>query len=161
MRKQCKRKVWALVDPVSYAIDGAAITPRKELDKLLARELGALDAFTRGRARMAEWQELVAMVNVTETICGAGIGPEALPSVRGAEAALVDAARRYQDTGRMGLTGEGIKAIRDVIEYHDLQRSSISRSEYERLIRLTSSRIKSGAGTIDLDKTLGPPREKV
>jgi hypothetical protein len=61
----------------------------------------------------------------------------------------------------MGLTGEGIKAIRDVIEYHDLQRSSISRSEYERLIRLTSSRIKSGAVTIDLDKTLGPPREKV
>ena len=99
MRKKCRRKVWALVDPVSYAIDGAAITPRKDLDKLLARELGALDAFTRGRARMAEWQELVAMVNVTETICNAGIGPEALPSVKAAEAALVDAARRYQETG--------------------------------------------------------------
>lgn len=91
MRKRCKRKVWALVNPVEHAINGAGITSRKDLDSLLVRELAS---------------------------------------------------------------GPGIQALRSVIEWHDLQRSAIPRSQYEEAIRLTAARIKSGHATIDLGKTL-------
>jgi hypothetical protein len=43
----------------------------------------------------------------------------------------------------MGLSGEGIQAVRDLIEYADLQQSSISRSEFERYIQKTINFIKS------------------
>jgi hypothetical protein len=43
----------------------------------------------------------------------------------------------------MGLSGEGIQSIRDLIQYADLQQSSISRSEFERYIKKTKDYIKS------------------
>jgi hypothetical protein len=74
-----------------------------------------------------------------------GVGPEALPHCQQAQNALEQAALRYQSTMRMGLSGTGINALRDVFEYHDLQRRSISRSEYEKYIIKTRQRIMSRA----------------
>lgn len=154
MRKRCKRKVWALVNPIEHAINGAGITSRKDLDYLLVRELASLDAFTRGKATMREWSDMVNVNNITQTLAGMGVGREALPDCHAAESALIEAARRFNDSQRMGLSGPGIQALRAVMEWHDLQRSSIPRSQYEEAIRLTAARIKSGHATIDLGKTL-------
>jgi hypothetical protein len=155
MRKRCNRKVWALLNPIQHATEGAAITPRETLNTLLRRELSSLDAFTKGSARMAEWSDMVNVNNLAQTLAGMGVGREALQDCHDAEQALIDAARRYQETKRMGLSGPGITALRNVVEWHDLQRSSIPRSQYEEAIRLTAARIKSGYATIDLEKTLG------
>jgi len=157
MRKRCVRKVWALLSTVDHAISGARITSREDLDKLLARELSSLDAFAHGKAQMSEWVDMAHVNNLTQTLAGMGIGTEAMPDCHKAEDGLIDAARRFQETGRMGLNGPTIQALRDVIEWHDLQRSSIPRSQYEEAIRLTAARIKSGHATIDLAKTLGVP----
>jgi hypothetical protein len=56
---------------------------------------------------------------------------------------MLKAAERYQNTKIMGLSGVGIKAIKNVWEFHDLQRTSIPRSEYEKMIRKTANYIKS------------------
>ena len=150
MRKRCKRKVLALVNPLEYAIEGARISDRTALDRLLVRELASLDAFTRGKASLQEWSDLASMNNVAQTLATMGVGKEVMPVCHQAEEELIEAAKRFERTGRMGLTGEGIKVLRDLIEYHDLQRASISRSQYEEGIRLTGARIKSGYATTDL-----------
>jgi hypothetical protein len=93
--------------------------------------------------------------NLTQTLAGMGVGYEAMPDAHKAEAGLIEAAERFQRTGKMGLSGPAIQALRDVIEWHSLQRSSIPRSQYEQAIRLTGARIKSGHATIDLAKTIG------
>jgi hypothetical protein len=155
MRKRCVRKVWTLLNTVQHAIDGASITPAAQLDQLQMRELASLDAFTHGKARMQEWSDMVNVNNLAQTLAGMGVGRnEVLPVCHQAEAALIEAAERFQRTGRMGLSGPGIQVLRDVIEYHSLQRSSIPRSQYEEAIRLTGARIRSGHATIDLGKTL-------
>jgi hypothetical protein len=66
-----------------------------------------------------------------------------LPYCEDAQKALLEAAERYQKTGKMGLSGQGIRAIKDVWEFHDIQRTSIARSEYEKMIRKTANYIKS------------------
>jgi hypothetical protein len=43
----------------------------------------------------------------------------------------------------MGLSGEGIQSVRDLIQYADLQQSSIARSEFEKYIQKTKDYIKS------------------
>jgi hypothetical protein len=48
----------------------------------------------------------------------------------------------------MGLDGQGIKAIRELIEYADLQQGSISRSEFERYIQKTKDYIKSNGNLV-------------
>lgn len=147
-RKKCKRKHWSTApgfNPVLHAILGACITDKQALDDLHLRELSGLDAMTHGIGSLQEWHDLSAVLNLCETAANMGIGPEALPVCKLAQAGLIEAARRFESTGRMGLSGTAIQAVRDVIEYHHLQRSSISRSQYEKVIATTTKRIKSKA----------------
>ena len=143
MRKRTKRKHWALLDCVSHAIVGAAITHRERLDKLRMLEYSALDAITRGQGTVTDWRTLVDVLNLAEMMGKNGVGPEVLPICEKAQASLHKAAMRYQETMRMGLDGVGIQAIRELIEYADLQQSSIPRSEFEKYIQKTKNYIKS------------------
>jgi hypothetical protein len=48
----------------------------------------------------------------------------------------------------MGLSGEGIQAVRDLIEYADLQQSSIPRSDFEKYIQKTKDYIRSNGNLV-------------
>jgi hypothetical protein len=143
MRKQVKRKVWALLNPLKHAIEGACITDREKLDKLRMMEYSALDAITKGMGTIQDWHTLTEVLNLSETMARGGVGPEVLPVCEKAQKALYEAAERYQSTMRLGLTGEGIQAVRELIEFADLQQSSVSRSEFERYIQKTRDYLKS------------------
>ena len=144
MRKHTRRKVWQLVNPIEHAILGAQITHQKSLDALQLRELSSLEAMTSGKGGIQEWSDLVAILNLCETMAKGGIGPEALEHCQIAEQDLQKAARAG-DGKVMSLSIAGIKAIREVLAYHHMQRTSISRAEYERWIEKTHNRIKSKA----------------
>jgi hypothetical protein len=144
MRKRTNRKIWMLINPLRHAILGAGITETRVLDKLRIRELAAIEAMSKGMGTIVEWQELADMMNICEVMASVGgIGPEALPYCQDAQEALTEAARRFESTGKMGLSGVGLNALREVYEYHDLQRSSVPRSVYEQMIIKTRNRVKS------------------
>jgi len=143
MRKRTKRKMWNLIDPIQHAIVGAAITHREKLDKLRMMEYSALDSMTKGSGTVTDWRTLVDVLNLSEMMGKGGIGPEVLPICEKAQASLHKAAMRYQETMQMGLDGVGIKSIRDLIEYADLQQGSIPRSEFEKYIQKTKDYIRS------------------
>ncbi len=144
MRKRTKRKVWNLIDPLTHAIVGAAITQRDKLDKLRTLEYSALESITKGQGTVQDWRTLVDVLNLSEMMARGGIGEnEVLPVCEKAQKALHEAAIRFEKTKKLGLSGEGIQAIRDLIAYADLQQSSISRSEFEKYIQKTKNYIKS------------------
>jgi hypothetical protein len=150
-RKKCKRKVWAEINPIEHAIEGARFTPELVLDQLRMRELAAVDAFAHGHATIQHWNDMVAMLNVCEQMANAKIGPEALPACVDAQAHLVDAQQRFQRIGKMGMTGPGIEAMRQLYQWHDVQRQSISRSEYDRQIKKTVNKVKGkGRDVVEL-----------
>ncbi len=149
MRKRTKRKViWNLVNPIGHAMVGAAITPRQTLDKLRFLEYSALEAITKGMGTIQDWRTLVDVLNLSEVMSKAGVGPEVLPVCEKAQEALHKAAMRYQETMRMGLDGEGIQALRELLEYADLQQASISRSEFEKYVKKTRDYIKSNGDRV-------------
>lgn len=151
MRKATRRKVYQLVDPIKHAKEGACITGDKELSQLRGIELSALHAMCSGKGKVSDWEQLVGMVNLCETMAKGGIGHEALPYCQQAERELLASAKRYEETKCMGLTAAGINALREVYAYHDLQRISISRGEYDRWIRKTVNLLKSKApGVVDV-----------
>lgn len=151
MRKQTKRKHWNLVDPITHAIVGASITDRGRLDKLRMVEYSALESITKGKGTIADWQTLVDVLNLAEIMGRSGVGPEVLPICEVAQDALHKAALRFQTTKKMGISGVGIKAIRELIEYADLQQSSIPRADLEKYIEKTRNKIKSyGAKVVEI-----------
>ena len=143
MKKRCNRRHWNLIDPVAHAIAGASITDQKSLNKLRLMELSAIESMAKGNGTTEDWQNIVNMLNICEVMATNGIGPEALVYCEIAQQSLTEAARRYEIIKRMGLSGNGIQAVREVYAYHDLQRTSISRSQYERMIDKTRKHLQS------------------
>ena len=144
MKKQTHRKIYLTnINPITHALAGASITERNILDGQRSKEYLALDAIVRGMGEINDWRVLTDTLNITEMMGNNGIGPEALPTCAEAQKALIQAKERYERTGKMGFDGPGIKAMRDLIEYADLQQSSISRSLFEKMIQKTSNYIRS------------------
>jgi hypothetical protein len=142
-RKRCKRKIWGKVNVIEYAITGAAITSEDKLDELRMSELIAIESMVKGNGTTNDWKVIVDMMNIAETMSSSGIGIEVLKVCRVVQKEMEDAAKRYESTRKMGLTGTGIRYVKDLYALHDLQRTSISRSEYERMIDKTINYIKS------------------
>ena len=143
MRKRCKRKIWQKVNPIEFAIAGAAITAEDKLDKLRMGELSAIESMVKGNATTADWRILVDMLNVAETMSTNGIGIEVLEVCQIVQKEMEAAAHRYEKTRKMGLSGTGIRYIKELYALHDLQRTSVSRSEFERMIDKTINYIRS------------------
>ena len=150
MKKQCRRKVYQLRNPITTAIEGACITPLETLQTLTDRESEAIDAMMTGKGNLRYWQDIVDMNNVCQQMGRDGIGPECLVDCMMAEIELKAAAKRYEKTGKMGLTAVGIKSIQNVQEWHKLQRASISRKEYERQIAKTLHKLRSRSSEVDV-----------
>jgi len=90
----------------------------------------------------------VDVMNLSEVMGKAGIGPEVLPICEKAQEALHKAAMHYQKTLHLVLDYQGIEALRDLIEYADLQQGSISRSEFEKYVKKTKDYIKSNGDRV-------------
>jgi len=143
MKKKCRRKIWAKVNPIEYAITGAAITAEDKLDVLRLGELSAIDSMIKGNATTNDWRILVDMLNIAEIMAINGIGIEVLEVCEIVQKEMEAAAHRYEKTRKMGLSGTGIRYIKELYELHDLQRTSISRAEFERMIDKTINYIRS------------------
>ena len=143
MKKRCKRKVWQLVNPIDMAVMGACVSAKKPLDTLRLAELSAIDEMVTGKGTTESFRWICDVINISETLGKMGVGPEALPLCEAAQKAMLEAADRYQKTKRMGLSGEGIKAVKELWEIHDLQRTSVARSVYESAILKTKNTIQS------------------
>jgi hypothetical protein len=148
MRKRCIRRVYQLVNPITLAVQGAAITPQKALDMLRLRELSAIESFRAGSAEVSDWRTLADLVNLTETMATEGVGHDALPTCHAAQAALERAHDRREATGHFGIDGPGLQALRELYEWHDAQRSAIARSRYEQLIALTVARMRTAMSQV-------------
>lgn len=139
-----KRKQFKVTyDPLGLAMLGAAVTDKATLDKLRMLELSAIEAFRVGSATPTDWQAMADLVNLSESMAQAGIGPEAIPIAAEAERHLLETADRYQRTGKVATTGPGLVAFRELYEYHDLQRQSVARSVYESHIIKVANQIRS------------------
>jgi hypothetical protein len=143
MRKKTRRKIYELVNPVLWAMQGAAITDKASCDKLALGELSAIESIAKGSGTVWEFRLLADMLNLCERMAENGIGPEALAPCEAFNDELSGMAERYEKTGKMLFTGAGLQLAREVQEYHDLQRQSITRSEYERMIKKTADYIRS------------------
>jgi hypothetical protein len=129
--------------PVTHAIVGASITDEESLEILRKKENGSMEAFRNGAATPHDWNNINAVVQLAESMAAANIGPEVMVHVKIAEMHLIDAHDRYKRIGKMGSTGPGLQSFQDIIEYHELQRTSVSRSVYESHIKRVTDMIRS------------------
>jgi hypothetical protein len=134
-----------LANPIALAIMNAAVMDTAEVERRRTIELSAIESFRTGRATRDDWMAIADIANVCETLAHDGIGPEALPASLAAQEALGAAHARHAAGGSLGVTGPQLQAFRELYEYHDLQRQSISRGRYDQAVKKTADRIRGSA----------------
>lgn len=154
MKKKSKyRPRPVLLNTLEFVKEGLVVTPDEQLNKLRIKELASLEAFRTGSADLVDWHNVTAMLNLAETMARAGIGEEVLSVCMQAQDHLVESAKRYERIGKMGASGPALQCWRDLYEYHDLQRTSVTRAEYEKLIQKAFDRERSKSPEVtDLTK---------
>lgn len=150
MRKQTRRKIWDTTKcPITHAMVGASITDDESLNFLRRAESASMEAFRNGTATKQDWNQINAVTRFAESMADAGIGPEVMVHCKIAEMHLLDAQQRYERIGKMGSTALGLQSFQDIIEWHDLQRTSVSRSVYEKHLKRVTDMIRSRSSKIN------------
>lgn len=142
-RKRTRRKIYELVCPITHAITGASITDEASLNVLRKRENASYEAFRTGTANKQDWNNINAVAQLAESMSQANIGPEVMVHVRIAEMHLVECQERHKRTGKMGATGLALQAFKELIEWHELQRTAVARSVYESHIKRVTDMIRA------------------
>jgi hypothetical protein len=150
MRKQTRRKIWSTnINPVAHAMAGASITDAESLNILRTKENASMEAFRNGSATKQDWNNINAVVRLAESMAAANIGPEVAVHCKIAEMHLLDAQDRFKRLGKMGSTALGLQSFQEIIEWHELQRTSVARSVYEKHIKRVTDMIKSRSSKIN------------
>lgn len=143
-----RRRIYQLVNPITMAIEGAAITPMDKINKLRAMELSTIETFVSGTANDFMWHQIESMMLVSASMAQANIGPEALDACHRCRQALDSVRTRYDRTGKWGVSADELQAFRDVYSYIDLQRQSIDRRTFETHIRKATNMAMSGVSQV-------------
>ena len=130
MRKHCQRRRYDLSrHPVREALLGGVI-PAADWLPLRTRELMCLDALAAGTGHLEDVLQLRASIETAAGLAGMGYGPETLPALQAARAALLRIGA--QPPGAM-LAGAGDLAdLREALTIHDAQREVVPRRDHER-----------------------------
>jgi hypothetical protein len=149
MRKQTRRKIWdTSINPIMHAMVGASIVDDESLNILRKKENDSMAAFRNGSATKQDWNNINAVVCLAESMAVANIGPEVMVPCKIAEMHLLDAQDRFKRLGKMGSTALGLQSFQDVIEWHELQRTSVARSVYEKHLKRVTDMIRSKSSKI-------------
>ncbi|MGL4573569.1 MAG: hypothetical protein ACRCV9_02140 [Burkholderiaceae bacterium] len=96
---------------------------QSQRDKVMLVFLTALDAIAHGKhPGQEEWRQLADCLNTLETLAlhqGKLIPGEVMPMVDAAAAGMVDAAKRFADTGTIRVSGMALEALRDAVSVYD------------------------------------------
>ena len=137
-----KRIPRPLFNPLIMAMAGASIMTTEERDRIRMIELSAMEEFRRGSATIDDWQLIANMCNICHILAKKGYGPEALPSIEKMQEHMSRLNKQYIEHGKMTITMAALDAMRDVYEYADLQRQSVSRGAYEKANREMLNRVE-------------------
>jgi hypothetical protein len=144
-RKRCRRTVWALINPITHAMTGAAITSTALLDQQRLMELSALEQFKKGVPSQDDWRIFADVSNVAFVMGESGIDPEVQTLCAQADAMLEACFLRYKKHSTIGRVAGEYEALAALWARHDQQRSGISRAAYDAAITKTANKIRGAS----------------
>ena len=144
MKKPFRSKWSRDANILARVVTGVLPTPEGLLERQRMVELQAIEAFAKGYATPDDFRVCADMLNVAETMAFNGIGrDEVTPVCETCQEQPIAAKDRHDQGKTLGLSAMGLKVLRDLAEYHDLQRTSVDWATYERMIVKTANRIRS------------------
>lgn len=125
---------------------GACITDDSVINVLKLHENAMINAMVNNhKDGLDGFNGICELLGVAETMARNGIGPEVLDSCAIAQNTLQKLKKRYDRWGKWDVTEKELHSINELMEWHNLQRTSVSRGEYERFLKMAKDRMRSRA----------------
>lgn len=110
--------------------DKMPLTEERQKNVVIAYH-NAINAMTNGYADKVHFDTLAYALNIGGVLAANGIGEEYAELIPPAKAALNRCRDRWEKTGKFGLDGEGLQAIKDVADLHRAQMEVTTLAELE------------------------------
>lgn len=125
------------------ALDARAMAADQQLDLVIFCS-SALDALAHGQATDIDVNNLAMISNLSMILCERGIGGNVLDDVIEAQCAVVEIQQRQARTGRIGASGPGLQALRDLVDIHEQQLEAAPMGEVRAAISTMRNRMAAG-----------------
>lgn len=136
------RTIRRVVAAHTTRVEASPLTGSQQRDLGLAYHL-SFQQMLNGGSETA-WYSLAGTLNVCLMLCERGFGAEFENEIKAGMRALMRCKYRQQETGSWALDGEGITAIRRVLELHDAQIEIAERGEIRAAINEVYARVMAG-----------------
>lgn len=114
---------------------------------------GAMETLTKGLAKRADIDTLIAMVNMTEAFARLGFGSDYSDVVRDGLQALRDVGKRGVTSGSFVLKAHEMNALNTAMELHDAQMEVVTLKDMDAAIALVQEEYRLKKMTPILEKT--------
>lgn len=144
-----------LLNPVGYVLESLSpVNSHKSfmLD-LKIKNHGAMETLTKGLAKRADIDTLIAMVNMTEAFARLGFGSDYSDVVRDGLQALRDVGKRGVTSGSFVLKAHEMNALNTAMELHDAQMEVVTLKDMDAAIALVREEYRLKKMTPILEKT--------
>ncbi len=144
MKKPFKSKYSRVQNPVLVAMANAAPITDERNNAWLREENEAMDAMALRRGSNLHWNRLVRMANVSEVMAKTGIGVEVIPVAAEAQVVLAQVHERCKPTGKWEMSMDEIHVMRELSEYHNLQRTAVPYGQFMQCFNRVVNTQKTG-----------------
>jgi len=147
MRKSCKRKHWNTspgFSAVAHAINGACVIDDQILRDIQIRELSAIQSMQDHTATEQDLYDILALHSMAVVMAENGIGKfEVMPVCNQAKTAIANLIKRVEKWGKFDARESEITILRELWDWHDAQRKSIQRSDYDKYLKMAINKQKN------------------
>ena len=155
MRKRSKyRPKHVLLNPMGFVLE--SISPvnshKAFMLDLKIKNHGAMDSLTKGVAKHADIDVLIAMVNMAEAFARLDFGKDYSDVVRDGLQALRDVGKRGAVSGSFVLKAHEMNALNTVMELHDAQLEVVTLKDMDAAIALVREEYRLKKMTPILEK---------
>jgi len=146
-----RRKYTSVKNPVLMAIENASVISPKRNAEYKNAELKAIGNMARGEFGNDEWVLMVDITNMAEMMARMGIGHEVIPVAAEAQVVLAKVRKEFADNNVWRIPQSEVFALRELQEYHDLQRQSIHYGQYLQIAKKIRNLVRGGHMTTYAD----------
>lgn len=86
-----------------------------DVDRFRLAVFSALESISKGAGAPGDWNTLASAMNHACALANRGIGEEIMPALMDANDGMMRARDRFENTGRLGLDGDALRDIREVL----------------------------------------------
>lgn len=125
--------------------EGDQPLPDDQRTTILLAARGSVAALVRGTATKDDWHTIVNALNTSQVLCeSAGNRHIGLAVIHAAQNAMIEVGERCKRTGKLGISGDGLRPLNDVIELYEQLLETVTKRQHAAAIHEADRRIRDG-----------------